>query len=104
MDKVFESVFNPRQTLRKTNWIGDDSCADVRAPARMREMAAAARTVGWPGDVREGIFDGTEKIEYPACGGGMRRSFALKRALNRPMQPRSSDLPWKSRNGAFLAF
>jgi hypothetical protein len=59
----------------------------------MGEMVAAARPAGWPGDVRGGIFDGAEHSEYSACGGGMRRSFAPKRDLNRPMQPRFSDLP-----------
>jgi len=76
----------------KTNWIGDDSRADEDALARMGERAAAVKPAGWPDYVRGGIFDGTEQSEDPACGGRMRRSFALKRDLNRPMQPRSSDL------------
>jgi hypothetical protein len=49
--------------------------------------------VGSPGDVRGGIFDGMEQSGYPAFGGGMRRSFEHMLDLNRPMQPRSSDLP-----------
>jgi len=44
------------------------------------------KIVGWPGDDRSGILLMTKK-EFPACGGGMRRTFALKRALNRPHSP-----------------
>src|SRR5271170_4394776 len=82
-----------RKTNRKRSCIGRDSRADERALARMGEKAAAARPACWPGDVRDGIFDGTRKRKFPASGGGIRGSFALKRDLNRPMQPRSSDLP-----------
>jgi len=69
----------------------------------MGERVAAAKPAGWPGDVRRGIFDGTRKREYSACGGGMRRSFAPKRDLNRPIQPRLSDLPWGFPRNAGLA-
>ena len=72
--------------------------------ARMRERAAAAKPAGWPGDVRGGIFDGTRRREYPACGGEMRASFALRRDLNRPMQSRLSDLPWGFAENAAPAF
>jgi len=60
----------------------------------MWTRAAASKPVGLPGDVRGGIFDGTEQSEDPAFGGGMRRSFEHMLDLNRPMQPCLSDLPW----------
>jgi hypothetical protein len=58
----------------------------------MGEWAAAARPVGWPGDVRGGIFDGPMGREYRAFGGTMLESFEHMLDLNRPIQPRSSDL------------
>jgi hypothetical protein len=61
----------------------------------MGETVAAAKPVGWPGDVRKGILDGASGREYPAHGGRMRRSFSPKRDLNRPMRPRLPDLPGK---------
>jgi hypothetical protein len=79
----------------KPNCIGYDSRADERALARMGETVAAAKPVGWPGDVRKGILDGASGREYPAHGGRMRRSFSPKRDLNRPMRPRLPDLPGK---------
>jgi len=68
----------------------------------MGNRFGAAKTVGWPGDVRLGILP-PKKKEFSARGGGMRRSFAPKRALNRPMQPRLSDLPGGFAGDAALA-
>jgi hypothetical protein len=93
----------PTEALRHTNCIGHDSRADERALTRMGQRGAAAKPAGWPGEVRGGIFDGAEQSEYPACGGEMRMSFAPKRDLNRPMQPRSSDLPRRFARNADLA-
>jgi hypothetical protein len=58
---------------------------DEGALARIGKFAAAAKTAGWPGDIRAGILP--PKNELPACGGGMRRSFERMLDLNRPMQP-----------------
>jgi hypothetical protein len=61
--------------------------------ARIGNSFAAAKIAGWPGDGRGGIL--LLKKEYPACGGGMPRSFEHVLDLNRPSQPRMSDLPCK---------
>ena len=47
------------------------------APTRIGEGASAAKPFGRPGEVRGGILQ--PKKKFPACGGGMRRTFALKR-------------------------
>jgi hypothetical protein len=44
---------------------------------RIGECVVAAKSAGWPGEVRGGILQ--PKKKFPACGGGMRRTFALRR-------------------------
>jgi hypothetical protein len=48
------------------------------ASAGIGEGDCAAKTTGWPVDVRDGILLQND-YEVPACGGGMLRSFAHKR-------------------------
>ena len=74
----------------------------LRARTRIGEGAGAAKTVGWPGDVRCGTLP--TKKKFPAFGGGMLRNFELVLDLNRPSQPRLSDLPWELQIVALCAF
>jgi hypothetical protein len=87
-------VGGSKSDLGQLGWrkriIGCAFRADGLALSRIGGGACAAKTFGWPGDARGGIL---QPNEFPACGGGMRRSFEHMLDPNRPSQPRMSDLP-----------
>jgi hypothetical protein len=77
---VFNSQENrPRSRLGqgKNILIGVGFRADEDPLARMWTRAAASKPVGLPGDVRGGIFDGTEQSEDPAFEPGNLSVFQL---------------------------
>jgi hypothetical protein len=67
------------------DFIGCGFRSDGPALARIGEGIFDAEPVGWPGDDRGGILPA--KKEFPACGGGMLRSFGHGTTRNRPSRP-----------------